>query len=104
MVTAPCATTKVVAHGAVTIYNSTYPEGFLMNEPYLAPGVDTAGDNDVTLGSNEYFVFGDNRYFSFDSRSWGKLTRDAIVGVARVRLFPVTGIQTFHAPEYAPAS
>ncbi len=93
-----------VARGEVTIYNSGNPKGFVLHEPYLAPGVDTAGNTDTTLGADDYAVFGDNRYFSFDSRSWGKLSRSAIIGMVRVRLFPVTGIQTFRAPEYVVAS
>lgn len=91
----------VVARGLITIYTSAYPSGFVLQESYLTPGVDTSGDNDVTLGTDEYFVLGDNRYFSFDSRSWGKLTREAILGVVRLRLFPVTDIDTFRVPLYS---
>lgn len=91
----------VVARGMITVYNSVYSTGFVIQEPYLASGVDTAGDLDTTLKQDEYFVLGDNRYFSFDSRSWGNLDRSDITGVARLRLFPFTGIQVFRAPAYA---
>jgi len=84
----------------VTVTNHQYPKGIVLNEPYLAPGVQTSGDVDITLGPDEYFVLGDNRPYSYDSRSWGVVKRPAVVGVVRVRLWPLTHIATFATPEY----
>lgn len=42
----------------------------------------------VTLGADEYFLLGDNRNHSHDSRAAGAFTREEIMGVARVVLFP----------------
>ena len=49
--------------------------------------------NPVTLGEDEYFVLGDNRYDSDDSRSTvGLVKKDTIIGKAVFRLFPFKGI------------
>lgn len=75
----------------VTIKNSANPEGTVLNEGYIlamAPNT-TLTEN---LGTNEYFVMGDNRNASSDSRSWGVLQRDKIIGRAFIRLFPFSKI------------
>lgn len=74
--------------------NSVYVNGQLLKEPYLPSGISTSGGNflpdktTVKLGSNQYFVFGDNRDHSSDSRTWGGVTREEIVGKVFFRYFP----------------
>lgn len=73
----------------VTIINTEHPEGFLLEEPYLSPNNHGgASDMTLTLGKDQYFVLGDNRRVSADSRLWGVLPREDIVGRVLLRLYP----------------
>ena len=74
----------------VTIYNTENPEGFTLIEPYLQFFSDK--ESRVTLKNNEYYVMGDNRSVSYDSRSWGPLPRENITGRAFLRLYPLQSI------------
>mgnify|MGYP001562644230 FL=1 len=71
-----------------------------LEEKYLDEDVRTSGDVDVVLESNEYFVIGDNRYHSYDSRNWGPVPGKNIIGLARVRLFPFNNIGVLRRPAY----
>jgi signal peptidase I len=79
-----------VRGSVVTIYNAAYPKGFILKEPYLKFQSDKEAT--YTLKENEYFVMGDNRGVSYDSRSWGPLSRDKITGKAFLRLYPFDSI------------
>lgn len=61
-----------------------------INEPYI--GSESPKDAFRKLGPNEFFVMGDNRAVSWDSRYWGVLNRDKIRGRAFLRLFPLNQI------------
>lgn len=70
---------------------------FKLKENYTNP----SGDNfDISLGENSYLVLGDNRGFSFDSRSWGSLEREDVTGLVRLRLWPINDMRAFAAPAY----
>ena len=87
----------VVKNGEVLVYEDG--EERILSESYLL-GAKTRGSFDTTLGPAQYFVMGDNRNFSFDSRSWGPLEEDDIIGLARFRLWPVSQVMAFSAPTY----
>lgn len=90
----------VTRNGAVIIYNKDNPSGLVLDEKYLPAGLLTKGDTDVTLKPGEYFVLGDNRSYSFDSRSWGIMPKKDLIGLVRLRLWPVNEVQAFGAPAY----
>lgn len=89
-----------IENNIITIFNDEYPNGKVLNETYLPENLTTAGEVDTKLGQGEYFVLGDNRLFSYDSRSWGILPEKDIIGLARLRLWPPRSIQAFAAPAY----
>ena len=71
----------------------------ILNESYII-NPRLTGNTDITLGDGEYFVMGDNRGFSLDSRSWGPLGEDDIVGLVRLRLWPFNKVMAIEAPVY----
>ncbi|MDB5188012.1 MAG: signal peptidase signal peptidase [Candidatus Kaiserbacteria bacterium] len=82
----------------VTIINAAHPDGVVLSEPYISPS-DFGGTSNAqyTLKKDEYFVLGDNRKVSADSRMWGILPRSDIVGRVLFRLYPLDSIQTLPA-------
>ncbi len=92
----------VVFNGTtISIKNTEHPEGIQLNEPYITPGSFSAG-SEVTLDERSYFVMGDNRPNSYDSRSWGQLDKSYVVGRALVRMYRFDSIGIFpgfHNPE-----
>lgn len=76
-----------IKNGITTIYNKANPEGFTLEESYVLYQ-ETTKDADVTLDANHYFVMGDNRAQSYDSRDWGALDSSQIKGQVLFRVYP----------------
>jgi signal peptidase I len=80
---------------SVSIFNDDNPDGFILNEPYVTDAQTKETELTMKLGDNEYFVMGDNRKASADSRYWGPLEFERITGRAYLRLFPLNKMGIF---------
>lgn len=87
--------TVEIKNGKVAIYNSASPEGFAIDESYLPKNLITGGQIKKKLGNDEYFVLGDNRSVSSDSRYWGVLPKNDIIGRVWVRAWPIDRMAVF---------
>jgi signal peptidase I len=84
--------TVVFKDDSVMIKNNENPEGVKLSEPYLSQITIPGEKNEIQVTADHYFVMGDNRGFSSDSRAWGLLPRSNMVGKAGLRLLPVKNI------------
>ena len=70
-----------------------YINGLKLDEPYIS--IPTTGDTNLTIGNDEFFVLGDNRGASSDSRSFGPIKRKSIKGKVWLVYWPIVKSQNF---------
>lgn len=87
----------VIKNGKITIFNSAHPKGFNPDTTgnYRITAPITTGDIDLKLKANQVFVCGDNRDNSEDSRYFGPVNVDSIVGKLAFRILPLGKAQHF---------
>ncbi len=87
-----------ISGGNVNIFNQVSPDGEVLREDYLLPAMKTLGEVEVKLGPDEYYLLGDNRIASLDSRAFGPVKRQYIIGRTLLRAWPLgrAGLLTDH--------
>lgn len=88
-----------IAEGRITIYNKEHPEGIVLSEPYISGDYPTTGEKITVLNESEYFVMGDNRPNSFDSRRFGAVEKDLVVGRVFLRGWPFNRASIISEPK-----
>jgi signal peptidase I len=87
----------VVADGVVRIFGPGDNQGKILDESSYLGSLTTIGSKDITLGEGEYFMMGDNRSASLDSRVFGAVPGDFIVGRVWFRGWPPEKIHFFNS-------
>lgn len=91
--------TVTINNGKVVVTNDAHTSGVVLEEEYINQPT-TKGSEHVTLNPDEYFVLGDNRGASLDSRSFGPIKSEHIVGKVWLRGLPIDRFWVFEPPTY----
>ena len=98
--------TVTIKNGSVSIANTTTPNGFKLNETYLPVGLQTqllngSSDGVFIIPSDDFFVLGDNRPNSSDSREWGWMPKSDLIGRVAVEALPLNQARLIRHINYA---
>lgn len=81
-----------ISNNIVYVNNNPLKENYIPSDYITRPGAFVTESTTITVASNQYFVFGDNREHSSDSREWGPVTKEELVGRAFFRYWPPQAI------------
>lgn len=92
-----------IKNGQVIVFNNEYKDGLILKEDYLPDDLITSHSNElkIAVGPNEYFVLGDNRQSSRDSRDFGPVAKSYVIGKVLLRGWPFSRA-TFFGQSYWP--
>lgn len=89
-----------IKNNEIVIYNKEHPDGFSLAEFYIPKSAVISKNHSKELKNDEYYVLGDNRIASSDSRVWGVLEKHHIVGKAWIRAWPFNDFSVFESIKY----
>lgn len=89
-----------IDNGKVYINGRLLTEEYIASDLYTSGGVFLREGSEIIIPEGKFFVLGDNRPHSSDSRSWGYITKDAVTGRAWVVYWPLTEAGSIEAPSY----
>ena len=89
-----------ISDGKIYISSPNSKKEVLDESKYLSESLITSGEMTIALEQDEYFVLGDNRLFSSDSRAWGALPRENIIGKVFFRALPINNLAIIQNPIY----
>lgn len=72
--------------------NHVVVDGAPLEEPYLGEGVTMPNEGPFVVGGDQVFLMGDNRQFSFDSRRFGPIALEDVIGRAFVIIWPLPNV------------
>ncbi|OIP59183.1 MAG: signal peptidase I [Candidatus Moranbacteria bacterium CG_4_9_14_3_um_filter_45_14] len=85
-----------VRQGKVIVYNTAHPDGFVLDESaYIGLDILTKDMPKMSVGDDAYIAMGDNRMFSYDSRAFGSIKKDKIIGRVLLRAWPIKQLSLY---------